>query len=220
MIMKIYSDPRCLNKFDSLTVHLDSVLQSLIPGAAHNTRTSPAENIVDEPLNNKEIRHAASLMRVNHTGEVCAQALYKGQALTAKSDNTRISMQHCADEEIDHLVWCEQRLKQLGSHTSILNPAFYGLSYAIGASAGKISDKISLGFVVETEKQVCKHLSEHLKTLPTSDKKSRAIISTMLKDEEEHANCAQQAGGSKLPWPIKKVMSIISKVMTYSVYRI
>ena len=165
-------------------------------------------------------KHIAGLMRINHTGEVCAQALYQGQALTAKLPHIREQMEHAAEEEVDHLVWCEQRIHELGSHTSVLNPLFYGLSFAIGATAGAISDKVSLGFVAATEEQVCKHLDDHLQHIPADDPKSRAILQQMRLDEEEHANVALDAGGYRFPAPIKFGMSLMAKVMTASTYRI
>jgi len=159
-------------------------------------------------------------MRINHTGEVCAQALYQGQALTAKLAHVREAMEHAAEEEIDHLAWCEQRIRQLGSHPSVLNPLFYGMSFGIGAVAGLISDKVSLGFVAATEDQVCKHLNEHLEQLPAEDEKSRAILEQMRIDEERHAESALDAGGYRFPAPIKFGMSLMAKVMTKSTYRI
>jgi ubiquinone biosynthesis monooxygenase Coq7 len=175
-----------------------------------------ADSELDEPT----ARHVAGLMRINHTGEVCAQALYQGQALTAKLPDVRAAMEHAADEEIDHLAWCEQRIRQLGSHPSVLNPLFYGLSFGVGAVAGLISDKISLGFVAATEDQVVKHLSEHLQQLPANDDKSRAILEQMRLDEERHATSALEAGGLRFPTPVKFGMTLLSKVMTKSAYRL
>jgi len=171
-------------------------------------------------LSESETRHVAGLMRINHTGEVCAQALYQGQALTARLPQVRRAMEQAADEEIDHLAWCEQRIRQLGSHTSVLNPLFYGLSFGIGATAGLISDRISLGFVAATEDQVCKHLDEHLGQLPASDDKSRAILEQMREDEQQHSTAAIEAGGLRFPAPVKFGMSLVSKVMTKATYRI
>jgi ubiquinone biosynthesis monooxygenase Coq7 len=159
-------------------------------------------------------------MRINHTGEVCAQALYQGQALTAKLPDVRVAMEHAADEEIDHLAWCEQRIRQLGSHPSVLNPLFYGLSFGVGAVAGLISDKVSLGFVAATEDQVVKHLDDHLQQLPANDDKSRAILEQMRLDEERHATSALEAGGLRFPAPLKFGMTLLSKVMTKSAYRL
>jgi ubiquinone biosynthesis monooxygenase Coq7 len=159
-------------------------------------------------------------MRVNHTGEVCAQALYQGQALTAKLPTVRDEMQQAAAEEVDHLVWCEQRLRELESRPSLLNPAWYGLSFALGAVAGAISDKVSLGFVAATEERVCNHLRDHLKSLPEEDRKSRLIVQKMLEDEQRHGDKALQAGGSEFPRQVKDAMTVVSQVMTRSSYRI
>ena len=216
---------RHLSPFDKFIQNADLALRTLTPGAASQQRPSPAQASADVAashyeLDDNERKHAAGLMRINHTGEVCAQALYQGQALTAKLPEVRESMNEAAAEEIDHLVWCEDRITQLGSHTSVLNPAFYGLSFGIGAIAGAISDKVSLGFVAETERQVCKHLSEHMTSLPTQDSKSKAILLQMLDDEAKHATAALDAGGYKFPLPIRFAMTGLSKIMTKSVYKI
>lgn len=165
-------------------------------------------------------KHIAGLMRINHTGEVCAQALYQGQALTAKLPGVRDKMQQAANEEVDHLAWCQQRLNELDSSTSVLNPLFYAASFGIGAAAGIAGDKWSLGFVAETEKQVCRHLQSHLEQIPIQDKKSRAILDQMNEDEAKHATDALAAGGAELPPPIKAAMTLMSKVMTKTTYRI
>lgn len=206
--------------FDKLIANADSALRTLIPGAAQEYRESPANARTHNELSASEAKHAAGLMRINHTGEVCAQALYQGQALTARLPEVREAMEEAAREEVDHLVWCEQRIKDLGSHTSLLNPMFYGLSFGIGALAGKISDRVSLGFVAATEEQVCKHLSSHLTSLPVQDEKSKAVLLQMLEDEAKHATVAINAGGHKFPLPVKLAMSAVSKVMTKSVYHI
>jgi len=159
-------------------------------------------------------------MRVNHTGEVCAQALYQGQALTAKLPTVRDDMQQAAAEEVDHLVWCEERLRELDSRPSVLNPAWFGLSFALGAVAGAIGDKVSLGFVAATEERVCNHLKDHLKQLPEDDRKSRLILQKMLEDEQRHGDKALEAGGTDFPRPVKDAMSGVSQVMTRSSYRI
>jgi len=211
---------RHLSLFDKVIQNADLALRTLIPGAANQQRSSPAQSSDNVELDEQERKHAAGLMRINHTGEVCAQALYQGQALTAKLPEVREAMEEAAAEEIDHLVWCEDRITQLGSHTSVLNPAFYGLSFGIGAVAGAISDKISLGFVAETERQVCKHLSEHMTSLPTQDEKSKAILLQMLDDEAKHATAAIDAGGYEFPLPLRVAMTGLSKVMTKSVYKI
>ena len=159
-------------------------------------------------------------MRVNHSGEICAQALYQGQALTAKKASIQAEMEVAASEEIDHLAWCEQRIEELGSHTSVLNPLWYGLSFCIGAGAGAISDRLSLGFVAATEEQVCQHLTGHLNELPASDNKSRAIVEQMIEDEETHGASALRNGGLPFPRPLKSVMSLVAKAMTESSSRI
>ncbi|WP_425316515.1 2-polyprenyl-3-methyl-6-methoxy-1,4-benzoquinone monooxygenase [Stutzerimonas chloritidismutans] len=205
---------------DRLLMQADSALRTLLPFSGQPARPSPAVLKNEAELSESETRHVAGLMRINHTGEVCAQALYQGQALTARLPQVRRAMEQAADEEIDHLAWCEQRIRQLGSHTSVLNPLFYGLSFGIGATAGLISDRISLGFVAATEDQVCKHLDEHLGQLPASDDKSRAIIEQMREDEQQHSTAAIEAGGLRFPAPVKFGMSLVSKVMTKATYRI
>ncbi len=205
---------------DRLLMQADSALRTLLPFSGQPPRPSPAVLKNEAELSESETRHVAGLMRINHTGEVCAQALYQGQALTARLPQVRQAMEQAADEEIDHLAWCEQRIRQLGSHTSVLNPIFYGLSFGIGATAGLISDRISLGFVAATEDQVCKHLDEHLGQLPASDDKSRAILEQMREDEQQHSTAAIEAGGLRFPAPVKFGMSLVSKVMTKATYRI
>lgn len=209
--------PRTANLTDSLISKFDHGLKTLTTGANRAARTIESEA---GSLPTEDSKHIAGLMRVNHTGEVCAQALYQGQALTAKNQATREAMQEAADEEIDHLVWCEQRLDELGSKPSLLNPIFYGLSFSIGAFTGAISDKISLGFVEATEDQVCKHLQSHLQQVPQSDSKTRAILQQMLEDEEKHGHMALEQGGVKFPQPVKKAMALLAKGMTKTVYRI
>jgi len=205
---------------DKLLISADTVLRTLVPGAAEPYRPSPARDEPEQDMTAQERKHAAGLMRINHTGEVCAQALYQGQALTAKLPEVREQMDHAAKEEIDHLAWCEQRIRQLGSRPSLLNPMFYGLSFGIGAAAGAAGDKYSLGFVAATEQQVCKHLDDHMQRLPYNDQKSRAILQQMYTDEEQHAEQALDAGGIRFPVPVKMAMQLMSKVMTKSVYRI
>ena len=209
---------RRLTLLDKLIGEADTVLRTL--GDRGNTagRPSPAEGHSDTELADNERRHVAGLMRVNHTGEVCAQALYQGQALTAKLPEVRDDMQQAAAEEVDHLVWCEQRLKELDSRPSALNPAWYGLSFALGAAAGAIGDKVSLGFVAATEERVCSHLRDHLKQLPEDDRKSRLILQKMLEDEERHGENALDAGGTDFPRPVKDAMSAVSTLMTRSSY--
>ncbi|UVJ43581.1 2-polyprenyl-3-methyl-6-methoxy-1,4-benzoquinone monooxygenase [Pseudomonas sp. LS1212] len=211
---------RHYSPIDRLLLQADSAMRTLLPFSSHPSRPSPAIVQPDASLSEDDSRHVAGLMRINHTGEVCAQALYQGQALTARLPQVRKAMELAAEEEIDHLVWCEQRIRQLGSHTSVLNPLFYGMSFGIGAVAGLISDKISLGFVAATEHQVCKHLDEHLEQIPAEDEKSRAILEQMRVDESQHAQSALEAGGLRFPAPVKFGMSLMAKVMTKSTYRI
>ena len=205
---------------DRLLMQADAALRTLLPFSGQPARPSPAVLKNESELSESEIRHVAGLMRINHTGEVCAQALYQGQALTARLPQVRQAMERAADEEVDHLAWCEQRIRQLGSHTSVLNPLFYGLSFGIGATAGLVSDRISLGFVAATEDQVCKHLDDHLQQLPQGDEKSRAILEQMREDEAQHSTAALEAGGLRFPAPIKFGMSLIAKAMTTTTYRI
>jgi 3-demethoxyubiquinol 3-hydroxylase len=211
---------RKLSPLDGLLVQIDRALRTVAVDKPPHDRTSPAKDTAEQALTEQEKCHAAGLMRVNHTGEVCAQALYQGQALTAKLTTVRSEMEHAADEEIDHLAWCQERVTQLGSHTSLLNPLWYGLSFGIGATTGLISDKLSLGFVAATEDQVCQHLESHLDKLPANDNKSRAIVEQMLEDEAKHADAALNAGGLKFPSPIKGLMTIMSNAMTKTSYRI
>ncbi|WP_444920914.1 2-polyprenyl-3-methyl-6-methoxy-1,4-benzoquinone monooxygenase [Microbulbifer sp. CnH-101-G] len=211
---------RNLSGLDRLLIQADRALRTLSPGEPCHGRASPAKGEAEAELSDSERKHAAGLMRVNHSGEVCAQALYQGQALTAKLPEVRGEMERAADEEIDHLAWCEQRLKELDSRPSLLNPLWYGLSFGLGAAAGKISDRISLGFVAATEERVCEHLESHLQKLPAQDKRSRAVVEQMLVDESEHAHAALAAGGKRFPAPVKGAMSLVSKVMTSASYKI
>jgi ubiquinone biosynthesis monooxygenase Coq7 len=205
---------------DRLLLQADSALKTLLPFTGQPQRPSPAISQPAVELEPRDLRHVTGLMRINHTGEVCAQALYQGQALTARLANIRDSMERAAEEEIDHLAWCEERIRELGGRPSLLNPLFYGLSFGVGAVAGLISDKVSLGFVAATEDQVCKHLDEHLAQLPVEDEKSRAILEQMREDEEHHSSNAIAAGGLRFPAPVKLGMSLLAKVMTKTTYRI
>lgn len=210
-----------LNFFDRLIVQADRAVRTLAgSGDLIAERQTPAHPLDEQEMTATEKQHAAALMRVNHAGEVCAQALYQGQALTAKLPDVRKEMEHAAEEEIDHLVWCQQRIDELGSHTSYLNPLWYGMSFMIGAGAGLISDKVSLGFVAATENQVCRHLQEHLNRLPVQDLKSRAVVEQMLDDEARHAEAALSAGGYRFPFPVRQAMTLVSKAMTATSYRI
>jgi ubiquinone biosynthesis monooxygenase Coq7 len=211
---------RRLSLIDRLITEADSVLRTITNTGHTAARPSPSEGHDDSEFSEKERQHVAGLMRVNHTGEVCAQALYQGQALTAKLPTVREEMQQAAEEEVDHLIWCEQRLQELDSQPSVLNPAWYGLSFALGAVAGAIGDKVSLGFVAATEERVCDHLRDHLKSLPEDDRKSRLIVQKMLEDEQRHGDKALEAGGADFPQPVKDAMTVVSKVMTKSSYRV
>ena len=209
-----------LNFFDRCLVQFDQALRSCVPGSSNARRLSPAAATKESELDETDKLHAAGLMRINHTGEVCAQALYQGQAATAKLDDVRQSMEEAAAEEVDHLAWCEERLQQLDSRPSALNPLWYTLSYGMGAAAGLAGDKWSLGFVAETEDQVCEHLEEHLDQLPENDNKSRAILETMIADEKHHGQSARNAGGAELPAPIRQAMAVMSEVMKKTTYHI
>lgn len=211
---------RSLSALDTFISHVDNALKTLVPTASNSHRPNPAKHAPHNEFTQQEQKHAAGLMRINHTGEVCAQALYQGQSLTARLPEIRQAMSEAAEEEVDHLVWCEERLHELNSHTSFLNPLFYGLSYSIGAVAGAVGDKWSLGFVAATENQVCKHLVEHLDVLPENDERSRAILNIMLEDEQKHATAALQAGGAVFPAWFQAGMTQMSKVMTKSTYRL
>lgn len=209
---------RQLSPLDRLIINIDQAMHTLLPGAARADRASPATSVVDSALSETERKHVAGLMRINHTGEVCAQALYQGQALTAKLPAVQDAMEQAAREEEDHLAWCEQRLRELDSHTSVLNPLFYGASLALGALAGAISDRVSLGFVAATEEQVCKHLESHLLDLPAHERKSRAVLDQMLVDERQHGTLALEAGGVRFPTWLQRAMTGVSRVMTKSTY--
>lgn len=204
---------------DTLINELDTTLRTLLPPKQRMARRhSPAQTIEDSPLSLTEKKHIAGLMRVNHAGEVCAQALYQGQALTAQLTHIKKQMNEAAAEETDHLAWCEERLVQLGSQPSLFNPVWYSGSILIGALAGLAGDKISLGFVAETERQVSAHLQQHLKKIPATDKKTKAILQRMQDDEMHHAEMAINAGAVELPYWIKQLMRALSKIMTTSTY--
>lgn len=205
---------------DDCVGHVDRVLRTLFGTPLATDRNSPVENEPEPELSKQEKRHVAGLMRVNHAGEVAAQALYQGHALTAKDSKTRLQMEQAALEENDHLVWCEQRLQELGSHKSYLNPVWYTGSLLIGIIAGIAGDRYSLGFVEETEHQVISHLQSHLDDLPPQDHKTRKIIEQMHVDEAQHAETAHNAGAKELPKAVKTLMGYVAKVMTFSAYRL
>ena len=210
-------NPRHFSFLDHLIAHVDNGVRTLF-GENHATRSNPADRQKELELKDAEKELAGRLMRINHAGEVAAQGLYQGQALTAKLPNVREQMEEAAQEEVDHLAWCKIRTEELGTQTSLLDPMWYIGSVTIGAVAGLAGDKWSLGFVTETERQVVKHLESHLEQLPQHDEKSRAILEQMKIDELHHATIALEAGAAELPTPIKKAMTFTSKVMTKTAY--
>jgi ubiquinone biosynthesis monooxygenase Coq7 len=209
---------RKLTPADHLVSNLDQALRTLFGQPKITERANPAAGLAETELDDAARQHTARLMRINHTGEVCAQGLYQGQALTARREDVRDSMERSAAEENDHLDWCEQRLTELGDRTSLLNPLFYLGSFAMGAAAGLAGDKWSLGFVGETERQVEGHLDSHLAQVAEQDQRTRAILEQMKADEIEHGNKAMAHGGAQLPAPIRKAMTLTSKIMTKTVY--
>ncbi len=209
---------RHYSPLDRFVMHLDVGVRTLLGKPLITERPDPADARAESELSEQERELAGRLMRINHAGEVSAQGLYEGQALTAKLPEVREKMERAALEENDHLAWCERRAQELGTHVSYLNPLWYTGSLAIGALAGIAGDHWSLGFVVETEHQVVRHLDEHLDRLPEQDAKSRAILEQMKEDEARHATLALHAGGAPLPEPVKRVMGLTSKVMTRTAY--
>jgi len=203
--------------FDRLIIEFDKGLRTLFAPAA-SVRPLPGKQLDEAQLNEAEKKLAAALMRVNHSGEICAQALYQGQALTARNPVAKAALEQAAQEETEHLNWCETRIHELGSHTSYLNPLWYAGSFAIGALAGILGDKWSLGFVAETERQVVRHLEGHLQRLPAEDGKSRTILEQMRDDEGRHATVAIESGGAELPEPVRQAMRCSSKFMTRTTY--
>lgn len=209
---------RQYSEIDRFILGLDQALATAFGRPARATRPYPAEGQADKIRSEQERRHAAALMRVDHAGEVAAQALYQGQGMTAGKDEVRDSMKKAAREEIDHLIWCEQRISELDGHSSYLKPFWYAGSFIIGAGVGVLGDRWSLGFVAETERQVVRHLDAHLACLPQQDQRSRAILEQMRADEAKHATAAMEAGAAALPWPAKKLMTLCAKVMTTTAY--
>lgn len=209
---------RNYSPFDQLLINIDTGLRAVLGGVHTTGRSNPAAATPENELSKTEQDLAGRLMRINHSGEVAAQGLYQGQALTAKLPKVRTHMEQAALEENDHLDWCKRRAIELGKHTSLLDPIWYLGSVAIGAAAGAAGDKWSLGFVAETERQVVKHLDSHLQRLPEHDAKTRAILQQMKIDEGKHATTAVKSGGAELPGPIKKAMQLASKVMTKTAY--
>ena len=207
-----------MSRFDQLIVALDGGLRTVF-ASQHAARPYPAtqpETELAEPAR----AHSVELMRINHVGEVCAQALYSGQSLTARNESVRAELELAAKEETDHLAWCEQRLNELGGRKSLLNPLWYGGAFALGAVAGALGDKWNLGFLAETERQVEAHLDGHLQQLPEQDARSRAIVEQMKVDEAKHAQTALDHGGAPLPMPVKLAMRFAADVMRKTASRI
>lgn len=198
---------------DELITGFDKGLRTLF-APARSVRATPGETLPDADLDAAQRSLAAALMRVNHSGEICAQALYQGQALTARDSGARAALEAAAQEETEHLAWTEKRIAELGGRKSLLNPLWYAGSFAIGAAAGVLGDKWNFGFLAETERQVVRHLESHLERLPEPDQKSRAIVAQMRDDEAKHATSARQHGGTDLPAPVKTAMQASSRVMT------
>lgn len=211
---------RDYSPLDRLIAAVDDALRLSTGTAPARARENPAGETPAAELSQDERRHIAGLMRVNHAGEICAQALYAGQAMTARNPQVARDMQRAADEEIDHLAWCEDRLKELEDRPSLLNPMWYAGSFVIGALAGLAGDKWSLGFLKETERQVEAHLEDHLGRLPESDTRSRAILDQMKEDEARHADMADAAGGAELPQGVRRAMTAVSGIMKALAYRV
>lgn len=209
---------RKLSPVDRLFLQMDEALRTVFAPPPAASRPNPAADLPEAALTDREKRHAAALMRVNHAGEVMAQGLYQGQALTARLAKIRGAMQQAAVEEFDHLAWCEQRLEELRDRPSLLGPLWYTGAFLLGAGAGLAGDRWSLGFVSETEAQVVNHLEDHLGRLPPADRRSRAIVEQMKIDETHHGAVAQAAGGLPLPTPARGLMTLMSKVMTRTAY--
>jgi ubiquinone biosynthesis monooxygenase Coq7 len=211
---------RRLTPLDRFLAGLNDALSTVAAPNNRAARDNPAADIGEAELDARARAHAAGLMRVNHAGEVAAQGLYQGHAAVARDERIRAQMHESAQEEFDHLAWCEQRLRELEAGPSKLNPLWYAGSFAIGAASGLLGDKWGLGFIRETERQVCEHLSSHLQRLPDADARSRAIVAQMRDEEQEHGEKAQAAGAAELPRPVRDLMRLTSKVMTRTAYRL
>lgn len=205
--------------FDTAIIEFDKALRTVF-APARSIRDVPGDGLPEAELDEAERRHAAALMRINHVGEICAQALYQGQALMTKDASLRDALKQASVEETEHLAWTERRIAELGGRKSLLNPLWYGGALGLGLLAGRFGDRWNLGFLAETERQVENHLKGHLDTLPAHDQKSRAIVEQMKVDEAEHAEMAIRLGGHELPAPVKGAMKLASKVMTTLTYRI
>ncbi len=203
---------------DNCIVEVDRALRTLF-GVSTATADVPGQELDESDMSDQHRRHAAALMRVNHSGEVCAQALYSGQAATARNDDVQAVLKEAAAEESEHLAWTVSRVEALGGRSSVLNPLFYAGSFAIGAFSGVLGDRWNLGFLAETERQVEAHLDGHLESLPEEDRKSRAVVARMKEDEARHAVTATEHGGGELPDPVKKIMKLAARAMTSTTYR-
>lgn len=209
---------RHLTPLDRLLAGINSALRTVAAPAGRSARHSPADNVDDCALNVQQKAHAAGLMRVNHAGEVAAQGLYQGHASVAGDPDIEAQMQRAADEEFDHLAWCEQRLGELGARPSRLSPIWYAGAFTLGAASGILGDRWSLGLIAETERQVCTHLTSHLDQLPAEDSKSRAVVEKMRDEEHAHGENAIDAGAAELPSPVKRLMQLTARVMTNTAY--
>jgi len=214
------SNFRNYSPLDHVIMGFEAIITSSRTPKNADLRPNPAKSITPDALSEGEKAKSAALMRVNHAGEVSAQALYQGQAMTARTPMVRETLLCSAREEVDHLTWCQERVTELGSHTSYLEPAWYCGSFSIGVIAGVMGDDWNLGFVAETERQVVRHLDTHLGRLPQSDHKSRVILEQMRKDEGHHASVAIEQGARELPVPVKKLMTFCSRIMTGTAYYI
>ncbi len=213
-----HAGARRYSALDRLIGRFDRVVRAAVPAGQAAARPSPATDLPDPPLTARERRHSAGLMRVNHTGEVCAQAVYLGPAMVARDPTLERFLRGASAEEHDHLIWCAQRLEELESRPSVLDPAWFAGSIAIALAAAAFGDAVSLGFVEETERQVCAHLDGHLTDLSEEDVRSRAIVAAMRSDEARHAANAREQGGRELPLPIRRVMVLQARVMTTLAY--
>ena len=211
---------RPLSKIDHLLLSVDKALRAVVPHSNPSSRPLPVSSDEIPELTITEARHVSGLMRINHTGEVCAQGLYHGQAFAAKDSGVKQAMQQSAEEEVDHLVWCETRLSELGSHASVFTPLWYGMSFGLGAVAGAISNEFSLGFVAETEAQVSEHLQDHIKQLPEHDQRSKEILAQMDKEELHHRELALASGGAALSPAVRRTMRWMANRMKDTAYHL
>ena len=211
-------EQRSLTPLDRLLAGVNNALRTVSTPAGRPARPYPAADVDESELDDRKRAHAAGLMRVNHSGEVAAQGLYQGHAAVARDPSIEAQMQRAANEEFDHLAWCEERLAELGESPSRLSPLWYAGAFAIGAASGALGDRWSLGFIAETEKQVCEHLESHFDRLPPEDDRSRAIVERMHEEEAEHGENAIEAGAAELPEPVKDLMKLTARIMTRTAY--